>query len=131
MRVKKKKKEFLKEPIYKQKTLCVSLSHGPGLPKNIALLVRKVINELTYDSLLDKCLHGKTQNQNESFNNMVWERLPKSTFVGLQQLSLGIYDAVSNFSIGAKAIINLYERLSMVPGFYTNIGCDKINKKRI
>ena len=73
--------------------------HGPCLPTNIALRVGKVINELTCDSLLDKCLHGKTQNQNESFVNMIWERLPKSTFVGLQQLSLGIYDGVSNFNI--------------------------------
>ena len=105
--------------------------HGPGLLTNIALRVGKVIDKLTCDSLLDKCLHRKTQNQNESFNNMIWERLPKSTSVGLQQLSSGIYDAVSNFNIGAKAIISLYERLNMVPGFYTNVRCDKINKKRI
>ena len=105
--------------------------HGPCLPTNIALRVRKVINKLTCDSLLDKCLHKKIQNHNESFNNMVWECLPKSILVYLQQLSLGIYDTVSNFNIGAKAIINLYERLNMVPGFYTNDGCDKINKKEL
>ena len=85
--------------------------HGPGLSTNIALRVKKIINELTCDSLLHKCLHGKTQNQNESFNNIVWESLPKSTFVGLQQHSLGIYDGLSNFKIGAKAVNNLFERI--------------------
>ena len=40
---------------------------------NIGFRVRNVINELTSDSLLDKCLRRKTLNQNESFNNIVWE----------------------------------------------------------
>lgn len=39
-------------------------------------------------------------------------------------VSLGIYDAVSNYNIVAKAVINLYQKLNMVPGFYTILGCE-------
>ena len=31
-----------------------------------------------------KCLHGKTQNSNESYNGMIWNRVPKAHHVGLQ-----------------------------------------------
>ena len=27
-----------------------------------------------------KCLHGKTQSQNESFNSTIWERAPKINY---------------------------------------------------
>ena len=70
---------------------------GPGLPIDIIMQLRPIFFELTSDEMLSKCLHGKTQNQNESFNAMVWERIPKSTFASLKQLKLGVYDAVSNF----------------------------------
>ena len=37
--------------------------------------------ELSEDFELGKCLHGKTQNANESFDGTIWERIPKNTFV--------------------------------------------------
>jgi hypothetical protein len=40
------------------------------------------------DKLLSKCLDGKTQNQNESLNGMIWNRLPKTVFVGDESLIL-------------------------------------------
>ena len=39
-----------------------------------------------------KCLHGLTQNQNESFNGTIWNRIPIGTYVGLRQLEIGVYD---------------------------------------
>lgn len=55
---------------------------------------------LSAPSLLKKCLHGKTQNVNESFNNVVWSRIPKNTFVGKDTLELGVYDSVITFNDG-------------------------------
>ena len=63
-----------------------------------------------------KFLHGKTQKQNESLNAMIWNRVPKGTYVGLQQLEIGVYDAVSHFNIGNKAVILVCEKLVMVAG---------------
>ena len=36
--------------------------------------------------MLKKCLHGKTQNADESFNGMIWNRVPKAIHVGLDYL---------------------------------------------
>ena len=87
--------------------------------------------ELTSDEMLQRCLHGMTQNQNESFNAMIWERIPKSTFISLKHLQFGVNDAVSNFNIGRKASVLLYEKLNMIPGLYTLKGCSSLNKRRI
>ena len=76
---------------------------GPGLPMDIIAKIKTIFAELTTDTNLKKCLHGRTQNRNESFNAMIWERVPKSTYVSLTQLQLGVYDAVANFNIGRES----------------------------
>ena len=66
-----------------------SFKHGPGLPDNVIAEVKPVFQRLSEDSLLEKCLHGKIQNQNEAVNGMVWERIPKEVFVGGEMLEFG------------------------------------------
>jgi len=63
---------------------------------------------------------------------MILERLQKSSFVGFKQLSFGIYDAVANFNIRAKAAVLIYEDLKIEPDYYyTLYGCVKANMKQI
>ena len=104
---------------------------GKGLPLEVIKHVKPIFKDLSYNELLMKCLHGKTQNQNEAFNGMIWNRLPKATYVGFDQLKLGIYDAVATLNIGYKAVLKLYEALGMKPGKYTIIGCQKLNNDRL
>lgn len=54
-----------------------SYQHKHSLPSAVIEAMRPVFRDLSEDKLLKKCLHGQTQNVNESFNNCVWERLPK------------------------------------------------------
>ena len=103
----------------------------PGLPLNIVYKIRPIFEELSKDSELEKCLHGKTQSSNESFNGIIWERIPKNNYVSLPTLEFGVYDAVANFNIGMKATILIYEGLNMVPGVYALRGCKKLNIKRL
>ena len=75
-----------------------------------------------------ECLHGKTQNRNEFFNSMVWERLPKTKYNALAQLEFATYDAAAQFNIGRKATVMTYEKLDMCKrknGFesFTNSKC--------
>ena len=77
---------------------------GKGLPLSIIKYVKPIYHELSDDKLLEKGFHGKTQNQNEAFNGMVWNRIPKSTYVGADQFNLGVFDAVANFNIGRKSL---------------------------
>ena len=74
---------------------------------------------MTKSEELAKCLHGQTQNANESFNAMIWKRAPKANYCGLNILKLSVYDAVASFNYGGTAIIDLYSLLNMEPGYLT------------
>ena len=65
--------------------------------------LKTVYSGLSEDALLTSYLDGKTQNQNESLNGMIWAQVPKEVFVGAYVLHLGVFNAVSHFSIGSQA----------------------------
>ena len=105
--------------------------HGPGLPLSVIQHVKPIFENLSSDKLLEECLHGKTQNQNEAFNGTIWERIPKTKYVSLSQLKFGVYDAVANFNIGKKASVLIYEKMCMLPGGHMLKGCRTANKRRL
>lgn len=45
--------------------------HEPGLRLELIAKLQPEYARLSEDSLLEKCLHGKTQNQNEVLNDMI------------------------------------------------------------
>ena len=93
--------------------------------------MKPIFLELSHEDLLVRCLHRKTQNQNESLNGMIWSRIPKDTFVKLGQFEMGVYDAVAHFNQGNAATLQIYENMNVVPGYYTTIGCSKANISRL
>ena len=101
------------------------------MPLDIVMKLKPIFAELGDESLMEKCLHGKTQNQNESFNSMIWDRIPQMRYVSFTQLEFGMYDAVANFNIGKKASVLIYEKMNLIPGKFTLQACDKINRKRL
>ena len=78
----------------------------------IVCKIKPIFEDLSKDELLQRCLHGRTQNANESFNGMIWER-------------------VAHFNIGWKASVLVYEKLSVVPVRYCAKGFDSLNRKRL
>ena len=52
--------------------------------------------------MLEKCPYGNTQNANKSFNGMIWNRVPKPTYVWLDVLSISVYDAIEYFNNDEK-----------------------------
>lgn len=70
------------------------------LPEAVMMAVKKVYQDLAAPELLKKCLHGKSQNPNESFNNVLWTRVPKNVFASLEILKIGAYDAAATFNKG-------------------------------
>ncbi|GFV84479.1 uncharacterized protein TNCV_5007411 [Trichonephila clavipes] len=58
--------------------------HKNSLPVDVVEAMRPVFRDLANPELLKKCLHGGTQNPNESVNNVIWSRVPKKTFVQLE-----------------------------------------------
>ena len=71
----------------------------PGIPTIIRETIRPVFISLSDEKLLSKCLHGKTQNNNESLNGLMWKRCPKDVFVGRATLELGVASAIISFTM--------------------------------
>ena len=82
-------------------------------------------------TFLRKCLHGKTQNQNESFNGFIWRRTPKDRFVKMTTFELAVYDAVAHFNIGNFATLLIFDKVNIERGYYTTLGCITENNCRI
>ena len=90
-----------------------------------------VFDELSDDNLLMKCLQGKTQKQNEAFNGIIWNRIPKSRFVGYKQFEMDVLDGVVHFNIGNLATVLIFDQMGMERGFCTMNGCLNENTRRI
>ncbi|GFW34068.1 uncharacterized protein TNCV_287521 [Trichonephila clavipes] len=93
--------------------------------------MRPVFRDLANPELLKKCLHGGTQNPNESVNNVIGFRVPKKTFVQLEVLSLGTYDAVSSFNMGNISKLEILRKLCIGPGDYTVQAMERLHKQRL
>ena len=61
---------------------------------------------------------------------MIWNRIPKATHVGINNLSLGVYDAIAYFNYGMKATLHVFKMLNIEPGIYAMQICDNLNKER-
>ena len=90
-----------------------------GLPLHIRAAFFPVYNDLCMiykRENLSKCLHGRTQNRKESFNEMIWNRLLKANHVGIDILSLGVYDAIAHFNDGTTAFLEILKDMNIEPG---------------
>ena len=89
-----------------------------GIPIVVRDLILPMFKDLSKPELLQRCLHGKTQN-NECLNGVIWKRLPKDTFVGRTMLEIGTCSAIINFNDGAVGFLNLMRKLCLRDGPFT------------
>ncbi|GFW07008.1 uncharacterized protein TNCV_3692041 [Trichonephila clavipes] len=89
------------------------------------------LRDLSHPDLLKKCLHGKTQNPNESFHNVVWSRVPKATFVQIETLSLGVYDAVCSFNDGNVSKLKMLQKMGVEPGEFSVSAMKLLDRERL
>lgn len=105
--------------------------HRSSLPKAIAKLMEPIWTALTSDDLLSACLHGKSQNQNESFNKVVWDKIPKTTFVGLDVFRIGVLDAIIDFNDGSLERLKIFDYLGILYSTNTVDILSKIYETRL
>ena len=67
--------------------------------------------DLSNDELLEKCLHGKTQNNNKSINNLIWKRRPKDGYVRRTVLEIGTASGVINFNEEFQGMLKVLKNL--------------------
>ena len=105
--------------------------HEHPLPAAVADEILSTFEALSAESLLSACLHGGTQNQNEAFNALIWQRAPKETHSSLPTVEIATYLAIGIFNDGAKTIMDVLQKLGLEPGLHCLAACKKIDRKRM
>lgn len=93
--------------------------HKHGLPRAVMDVIKPTFRFLAHPDLLQKCTHGKTQNPNESYNNLIWKRCPKTVFVSSNVVKIAACDACLVFNSGNAGRIRVIQRLGIQPGAFT------------
>ena len=108
-----------------------SYKHKKGLPMDIVNFIKPVFDDLSSSQLLEKCLHGRTQNTNECLNKLVWDRCSKEYFVGKETVEEASFSAVSHFNDGRESILSLFACLHLDPGRFTQEQCSRQDSSRL
>ena len=87
------------------------------LPSVFLTELKPLFTRLTNDELLNRCLMGHTQNQNESLNNVLWSICPKTKFCGVDKVKLCTSEAISHFNTGAASRATILETVGVTPGY--------------
>ena len=92
---------------------------------------KTIFRDLSDNTLLTKCLHNFTRNQNESLNNVIWTKCPKNVFVGRDVLELSTSSAVINFNDGNQGLSKVLDNLGLKIGQIAIHGWIKLDQSRI
>ncbi|XP_065684393.1 uncharacterized protein LOC136096747 [Hydra vulgaris] len=101
------------------------------IPAAVRDFIKPIFIDLGSDVLLEKCLHGKTQNPNEALNPLIWKRCPKDIFVERTALCVGVASAVLYFNNGLQFLETLFDKLEITVGCNLHNFCLTNDSKRI
>ena len=102
-----------------------------NLPVAIMEEIKPIFQELSNPEMLRKCLHGMTQNCNESFNGFIWQRCPKASFTARKILEIAVYSSILNYNDGFNSLSYIFKMLGFPGGIYFEKGAFKKDKKRL
>lgn len=84
--------------------------------------------DLTNQALLERCANGYRQNVNESFNSLIWLRLPKTTYRSIDSIKLGLFDAVICSNEKYSGRLKVLDELEITYSEKTVKGCERLDQ---
>lgn len=90
--------------------------HRNPLPVEVQDAIRPVYQKLSNKDLLQRCLGGFTQNNNESVKADIWSMAPKVTSSGARIVEIESYIACSIFNDGYKNVLLMMQVLNLTIG---------------
>lgn len=79
------------------------------MPVAVMDCIKKTFKDLSDPKLLKRCLGGRTQNPNESFNSLVWKMCPKTSGSSKLIAEIAANEAVVAFNEGRKGRLQVNE----------------------
>ena len=105
--------------------------HHNILPAAVMDAIKPTYICLTERSLLERCLRGATQNQNEAFNGLIWSLCPKVTFCCAAVVEIASYLAVAHFNNGAVCLLKVLADMGCARGLFTERLLVKLDEERV
>ena len=87
-----------------------------ALPDDVLQAIKPVYEDLSSDTLLERCLGGFTQNNNESYNQLVWKISSKSVSGTSTTVEIAAYVAACVFNEGSSAFLTFMAEMGIISG---------------
>jgi len=105
--------------------------HKSALSTEVFDAITPIYEDLSRDDLLERCLGGFTQNNNECFNSTVWNFAPKSTSSNKKVLDIATDMAVCIFNDGMFSIMKIMKVLELQIGLHCYNFCTEADARRV
>ncbi|GFS27558.1 hypothetical protein ElyMa_005281300 [Elysia marginata] len=104
--------------------------HKHGLSDPVIKVIKPIFKDLAREDLLRKCLQGKTQNNNECLNKLIWDRCSKEMFAERNIVKEAVNSAVAYYNDGSQSIIRLHQILGIQSKVYPSLLCSEQDRSR-
>lgn len=105
--------------------------HKKSISTSVMDLIKPIFSDLSHPKLLCRCLGGKTQNNNESLNSLIWKFCPKTQGVGRRIVEIATNEALIIFNDGNQGKINVMEELGLTVGLRARECFKLLDQERI
>ncbi|GFX35893.1 uncharacterized protein TNCV_4214151 [Trichonephila clavipes] len=121
---------FYKRAIAKGETPGSHSSMKTYLSPQVVEKIMPVYQRLASDTILERCVAGKTQNSNESLHSCIWRKCPKEVFVSKRRLEIAVTDAIEKHNLGYVKSLEAKEDSCLNDSFSLTIA-ERQDKRRI
>ncbi|GFT92142.1 uncharacterized protein TNCV_3151171 [Trichonephila clavipes] len=121
---------FYKRAIAKGETPGSHSSMKTYLSPQVVEKIMPVYQRLASDTILERCVAGKTQNSNESLHSCIWRKCPKEVFVSKRRLEIAVTDAIKKHNLGYVKSLEAKEDSCLNDSFSLTIA-ERQDKRRI
>lgn len=105
--------------------------HQTALPEIVQTAIKPVYEALSKEDLLQRCVGGYTQNNNESYNQNIWKLAPKTTFGSLRIVEIAAYVTASVFNDGSDSYLRVMDLLGIQVGRNAYQYCQEEDSNRL
>ena len=98
---------------------------------SIVKILKTIYEDLSKNTLLERCLGAHTQNNNESLNSCIWIMAPKHLHSGKEVDEIATHLAVIIFNEGFSAILKTMDVLGITLGPEAEACAARLDEERI
>ena len=106
-------------------------SHKPALSDDVLSEITLIYENLSSENLLQRCIGGFTQNNNESPNALILSFTPKRVFSGAKTVKIASYLAENIFNEVYESLLKVMHIMNIIIGPNAVALCTEVDDTRI